>query len=441
MLNNIHGVDIDRQAVEVTKLSLLLKVLEGENDETISKQLKLFQERALPDLSNNIKCGNSLIGWDILKDHPDMEQEEIDRINPFDWEKEFPVVFEQGGFDVVIGNPPYIRMEIFKEIKKYLKANFISHSERADMYVYFIEKCHKILKEHGHFGMIVSNKFLRSNYGGPIRDFIRQNAKVERIVDFAGLPVFQGATVRTIILLTSREQIMGPILYSPPMSVDTFDSLQRGALSVEQVIEETTYEVDPVVLSELTWSFAKQEENQLLSKIQARCQPLIYYCNGQICRGIVSGLTDAFVIDEEQRDKILKANPDALEIIKPFLKGRDVRRYNIETKGDYLIYTYHGIDMSKYPSVLQYLRQFKDRLLNRATKQEWYELQQPQYNYVKYFDNPKILFPDIAIKPRFTIDELGYYGANTVYFIPLKDFYLLGLLNSKLVHRNKSYLS
>ena len=90
MLNNIYGVDIDRQAVEVTKLSLLLKVLEGENDETISKQLKLFQERALPDLSNNIKCGNSLIGWDILKDNPGLTQEEIDRINPFDWEKMFP---------------------------------------------------------------------------------------------------------------------------------------------------------------------------------------------------------------------------------------------------------------------------------------------------------------------------------------------------------------
>ena len=90
LLNNIYGVDIDRQAVEVTKLSLLLKVLEGENDETISKQLTLFQERALPDLSNNIKCGNSLIGWDILKDNPGLTQEEIDRINPFDWEKEFP---------------------------------------------------------------------------------------------------------------------------------------------------------------------------------------------------------------------------------------------------------------------------------------------------------------------------------------------------------------
>ena len=96
-------MDIDRQAVEVTKLSLLLKVLEGENDETISKQLKLFQERALPDLSNNIKCGNSLIGWDILDDNPSLTQEEINQINPFDWKKEFPEIFQRGGFSVVVG--------------------------------------------------------------------------------------------------------------------------------------------------------------------------------------------------------------------------------------------------------------------------------------------------------------------------------------------------
>ena len=130
LLNNIYGVDIDRQAVEVTKLSLLLKVLEGENDETISKQLKLFQERALPDLSNNIKCGNSLIGWDILKDNPGLEQEEIERINPFDWEKEFPEVFLRGGFSIVIGNPPYVRQgdtwrvqELFPEALSGLSRN------------------------------------------------------------------------------------------------------------------------------------------------------------------------------------------------------------------------------------------------------------------------------------------------------------------------------
>ncbi len=148
--------------------------------------------------------------------------------------------------------------------------------------------------------------------------------------------------------------------------------------------------------------------------------------------GIKSGLTEAFVIDEQTRAAILTSNPEATEIIKPFLNGRDVRRYDIETPQNYLVYTYHGITIEKYPAVEHYLKQFKEKLERRATKQKWYELQQPQYKFKGYLDNPKIIFPDIAIAPRFALDEVGYYGTNTTYFIPRNDLYLLGLLNSRL---------
>jgi hypothetical protein len=158
LLNNIYGVDIDPQAVEVTKLSLLLKVLEGESDQTLATQLRLFHERALPDLGNNIKCGNSLIGPDFYKSQQMslLDEEERYRINVFDWKQEFPEIMKAGGFDVVIGNPPYVRMEGFKEIKRYLKAKYVSHNERSDLYTYFIERGHKLLNSHGRFGMIVS---------------------------------------------------------------------------------------------------------------------------------------------------------------------------------------------------------------------------------------------------------------------------------------------
>ncbi len=167
LLNNIYGVDIDRQAVEVTKLSLLLKVLEGENEETISKQLKLFAERALPDLSRNIKCGNSLIGWDILKDNPGLSEEEIARINPFDWEKEFAEVFQKGGFDVVIGNPPYVRQEGLGEFKGYFQKHYKVYQGTADLYTYFVERGVSLLRENGIFSYIVANKWMRANYGQP----------------------------------------------------------------------------------------------------------------------------------------------------------------------------------------------------------------------------------------------------------------------------------
>jgi hypothetical protein len=191
LTNNIYGVDIDSQAVEVTKLSLLLKVLEGESDQTL--QTQLFYERVLPDLGRNIKCGNSLIGPDFYETAKldFLDDNDRVRINVFDWKKEFADVMGAGGFDAVIGNPPYIRMEGFKELKDYLKACYSSHDERSDLYAYFIEKGHRLLAEHGRFGMIVSNKFLRANYGKPLREFLNANAAIERIVDFAGLPYFR----------------------------------------------------------------------------------------------------------------------------------------------------------------------------------------------------------------------------------------------------------
>jgi hypothetical protein len=138
------------------------------------------------------------------------------------------------------------------------------------------------------------------------------------------------------------------------------------------------------------------------------------------------------VIDAETRAKIIKENPKATEIIKPFLNGRDIRRYVLEPKDIYLLYTHRGIHIADYPAVENHLKPFKEQLKKRATKQEWYELQQSQFAYMDYFESPKIVFPDIATAPRFVLDESGYYGSNTIYFIPRHDLYLLGLLNSKL---------
>jgi predicted type IV restriction endonuclease len=207
LLNNIYGVDIDPQAVEVTKLSLLLKVLEGETNESINSQLTFFKERALPDLDNNIKCGNSLIGSDFYNDGQIglLDEKEQYRVNAFDWEEEFPQIMKKARFYVVLGNPPYISMETFKDLKTYLKSRYASHDERSDLYSYFVERGHRLLRTGGRFGMIVSNKFLRAKYGTPLREFLNRHSAIERIVDFAGLPVFPGATVRTVVLITRRD--------------------------------------------------------------------------------------------------------------------------------------------------------------------------------------------------------------------------------------------
>ncbi len=431
LLNNIYGVDIDQQAVEVTKLSLLLRVLEDENQDTLNKQLTLWRERALPDLGGNIKCGNSLIGPDFFDGQMFPDEEEVRRVNPFDWQAEFPESMKAGGFDAVIGNPPYIRMEIFKNLKLYLKTHYACHDERSDLYTYFIERAHILLNRSGRVGMIVSNKFLRSNYGNSLREYLHHNAAIEQVVDFAGLPVFAGATVRTIILiskLSTDERV--PVRYTPPLSPDSFAAVAAGSHPVEQAIESISYSVDSGRLAQPVWNFVRQEDENLLARLRANYQVLGEYCNGQICMGVKSGLSKAFVIDNATREAILESNPTAAEIIKPFLNGRDIRRYNIDYKHLYLIYTFHGIQIEKYPAVEQHLRPFKSPLLKRATRQEWYELQQPQHLFAPFMDGSKIIFPDIATTPRFSLDDVGYYGANTTYFIPRRDYYLLGLLNS-----------
>jgi len=435
LLNNIYGVDIDPQAVEVTRLSLLLKVLEGENEQTLSRQLKMFHERALPDLGNNIKCGNSLIGPDFYAQQQMqlLDDEERYRLNVFDWQAEFAEIMKAGGFDAVIGNPPYVRMEGFKEIKTYLRALYASHDERSDLYAYFIERAHKLLNRKSRFGMIVSNKFLRANYGEPLREFLRRYAAIEHVVDFAGLPVFPGATVRTIVLITShRKDGQYQALYSPPLPVDKFGEVVSGALSVDEAIIGLTYKVASNAFEQPVWSFSKPEEENLFRRLSSNYMKLAEYCDGQICRGVVSGLTEAFVIDEKTRTRILNRNRKAEAMIKPFLNGRDVRRYFLDYKNLYLLYAHHGVAIEKYPAIEQHLRVFKDRLQKRATRQKWYELQQPQYNFARFMEAPKIIFPDIATTPRFALDETGFYGANTIYFIPRHDLYLLGLLNSNL---------
>jgi hypothetical protein len=436
LLNNIYGVDIDSQAVEVTKLSLLLKVLERENRETLERQLRLLHERALPDLGDNIKCGNSLIGPDFYDQRQMtlLDEDEQYRINAFDWHAEFPEIFKgkDGGFDAVIGNPPYVRMEEFKALKDYLRQHYFTHDERSDLYVYFIEREHELLRPGARFGMIVSNKFVRANYGRKVRELLGRTAALDRIVDLAGLPVFKGATVRTIVLLTVKGAGAGPVRYSPPISRDELAGVELGARTLEAAVDSVAFDVAPRQLSEEGWNLSRPEHTALLAKLQGCGTPLNTVVAGKICMGIKSGLLEAFVLNRQERDAIVKKNKRASEILHPFLQGRDIRPYSIDARDEFMIYTYHGIDMDPYPAVIEHLRPFMQRLQNRATKQVWYELQQPQLAYKEMLERPKIVFPDIATTCRFAIDTEGRFGANTVYFLPTADRMLLGILNSRL---------
>lgn len=204
LLNNIYGVDIDHQAVEVTKLSLLLKVLEGEDEQSIGKQMRMFQERVLPDLSNNVKCGNSLIGPDFYNNQQMsvFDEEELYHVNAFDWNVEFTEIMNAGGFDAVIGNPPY-RQVTDKDELSYFKNKYSNCEGRVDLFELFIEKANALVQTGKAFSFIVPAPMLTNQFSRKTRHLLAQQNALALITTFS-FPVFSDPTVHTCVFVSTK---------------------------------------------------------------------------------------------------------------------------------------------------------------------------------------------------------------------------------------------
>ncbi|MBT4484228.1 MAG: N-6 DNA methylase [Candidatus Latescibacteria bacterium] len=438
LLNNIYGVDIDPDAVEVTKLSLLLKVLEGENEQTLARQYKLFHERALPNLSGNIKCGNSLIGPDFYDGRQlDLfDEEERYRINVFDWDAEFPEIIKAGGFDAVIGNPPYVRQESLGEFKQYFQVHYQVYHSIADLYAYFIEKGISILNHNGIFSYIVANKWLRVNYGKQLRSWLKEKC-IEEIIDFGDLPVFQKATTYPCILRISNKKP------NKTFKVTNVKSLDFGDLN--EYVRDNHFIINLLSMDESFWSLADEKSKNLLKKIRLIGIPLEEYVKGKIYRGILTGHNEAFVIGEKTKNQLINEDPKNKDIIKKFLLGRDIKRFHPLNTDKYLIFTRRGIEIKNYPVIERYLSSYKNRLMpkpedfkgdkwkgRKTGSYKWFEIQDT-INYHKEFEKPKIIYPNICKKPEFTFDQSGLYTNQKCFIISINDKYLLGLLNSALM--------
>lgn len=442
LLNSVYGVDIDRQAVEVTKLSLLLKVLEDENHETIGKNLLLFHERVLPNLDQNIKCGNSLVGPDFYNLLDLGMGGSEDSVNVFDWndaKRGFGAIMKEGGFDCVIGNPPYVRQEMLGSFKPYFESRYRTYHGVADLYVYFIEKSHMLLKRGGLFGFICSNKFIRANYGKGLRDFLSRNVTIRQIVDFGELPVFQNAATFPAIVLTENRPASSQRFTYAPIKHLSFKSLAEEVQAIGNELDERS-------LAGKNWTLAKQEEVSIIEKINRIGTPLEAYINGKFYYGIKTGLNEAFVIDSNTRDELIRKDKKSAELIKPFVVGDDVRRYFLKCKHRHLILIPKGWThaqsgnvkdawqwfSSNYPALADHLKPYSAAASKRHDKGEfWWELR--ACDYYSEFEKPKIIYPDIAKESRFAFSAEPLYFSNTVYFIPSNDLYLLALLNSKLI--------
>lgn len=351
----------------------------------------------------------------------------------FHWDVEFAEVFfdERGehrddpGFDAVVGNPPYVRMEEFKEVKPFLRHAYETYATRSDLYVFFIERSLDLLRQGGEYGVIVSNKFLRANYGKPVRALIAREAVVREIVDFGGLPVFPEATVRAAVLLACRDQETSA---SPRLcQVDTLEFAD-----LEQHVEAHAFEVGPEAITEEEWTLVPRPVAEFLQRLNEWSTTLGRYTDGGICWGIKTGLNDAFIVDAQTGERLLAQDARNADVVKPLVVGHEVRRYFLERQGLYLLYLPHGVDIGRYPAIERYLEPYRERLEARATDQAWYELQQPQEAYRDYFEGPKTLYPVIAANCRFSVAGGPLYANDKCFFIPGEDPFLLAVLNSKL---------
>jgi len=329
--NNIYGVDIDTQAVEVTKLSLLLKVLEGESEQTLNTTLRLFHERALPDLGDNIKCGNSLIGDDFYQNQQMslLDDEERLRVNVFEWNTGFPETMSAGGFDAVIGNPPYGYM-IPEEEQSYFQDRYHHQDYQKDNYLLFMERALTLLvRKEGLFGMIIPNPWLTNLLQKNIRRLVTQNACMLEIVHFR-FPVFRRVTVDTEIVILKRA-VPSDSSSCTVHVVDCVDQLTRPAQSTPCV---------EIVHKQQKWAelggsginiFLSPAETELAAKCHHAGVPLKALCNINV--GIKPYQTGKGT--PRQTAAIVKNRPfDAPRKVssqyRAYLRGSDIHRYIID---------------------------------------------------------------------------------------------------------------
>ena len=347
------------------------------------------------------------------------------------------------GFDVVIGNPPYVRGEKIPGKARLRAAYGDFFRGTADLYTYFFRRGADLLRPGGLLCFITSNKFMRADYGQQLRTFLKEHASPRLLLDLGRTGTFD-ATVRPCIVLADRvrQGTFRAATVRGPAGAETVDP--AGYLNRHGFAMRVTD------LADAGWSLAPPEWQRIRAKIEAAGQPLGKYMRGRIYSGIKTGLNEAFVIDAATRNGLIAADPKSAELIRPWLRGKDVRRWRPRPGGRYAITIPSGANTAwpwssapneaaaraifkkTYPAIHDHLTPFAARLRRRQDQGHYFWELRP-CAYYRAFDQPKIIFPDIAPRMRAMLDRQGHLAGNTAYVVPGDDGYLLAILNSKLL--------
>ncbi len=358
----------------------------------------------------------------------------------FEWRFEFPEVLDEAGAvrgcDVVLGNPRYIGQEAFTDGKPQFKRRFATFDGKADLYVYFIELALDLLAPGGELSYIAPNKWLRAGYGAPLRGWLPQHHTLVEFLDFGDLPVFAEATTYPAIVSVRR---------GAPTPGSSFRAAALPRLpppSLDLLVETHARSVSQAGLKVEGWNLADDDSQELLDKLRAAGKPLGEYLaeqgDGQIYNGVKTAFNKAFVIDEATREALVAADPDVAQFIKPFLAGRDIKRYQQPKPNSYLLYIDWHFELAKYPVIEAHLMQYEAELKSRsevkAKRYPWFALERPRMEIQKGFEKPKILWQEIATYQAFTLDANGNYSNNKTFFIAADNLFLLGVLNSAIAY-------
>ena len=351
------------------------------------------------------------------------------------------------GFDITIGNPPYVRHEDISHLSPVLKKHYECAASRADLYVFFYERAIRLLKPEGAFAFITSNKWYRAKYGEKLRDWMNRCTRLRQIIDFGDEAVFTALAYPTIVVATRRKlEVKQPTVAD---QVRILNWEQQGPVETfPAVFANESFVVPQAELQKEGWQLEQPGKKKLLLHILASGRPLGDFVNGHFYRGVTTGFNDAFVIDEGARSKLISADKSSAELIKPYIRGRDITRWKAEWAGLYLIAFPFGFHekLKEYPAVLEHLFQFEGPLRMRGQctssrngksegQHHWLELDNnPKESYFAALERPKIISTKVSMQPTFAFDTSGAYLANTAYFIAVGELggYLLPLLNSSI---------